>query len=105
MPTITLLTTGSHLSLEPADGPRSRSLLPLLEGGEIPASAIYSESLSPRYHFGWSELYSLSEERYRFIRAPRDELYDLAQDARELQSIASARPQVRHRDAERARRR
>lgn len=94
VPTINLLTTGTHLALEPADGPRSRSLLPLLDGDEIPTAAIYSESLSPRYHFGWSELYSLSEERYRFIRAPKDELYDLAQDAREVQSIAGARPQV-----------
>ena len=33
--------------------------------------------------------------RYRFIRAPKDELYDLAQDAKELTSIAADRPQVR----------
>jgi tetratricopeptide (TPR) repeat protein len=74
-----------------------RSLLPLLEGsGTIKAANIYSEALSPRYHFGWSELYALSDDRYRFIRAPRDELYDLTQDAKELTSIAADRPQVRN---------
>jgi tetratricopeptide (TPR) repeat protein len=40
-------------------------------------------------------LYALSDDRYRFIRAPQDELYDLAQDPKELSSIADARPQVR----------
>ena len=76
---------------------RGRSLLPLLEGtGDIAAANIYSESLSPRYHFGWSELYALSDERYRLIRAPTDELYDLAQDAKELRSIADERSQVRN---------
>jgi choline-sulfatase len=75
---------------------RGRSLLHLLEGsGDIAPTNIYSEALSPRYHFGWSELYALSDERYRFIRAPKDELYDLAQDAKELKSIAEERPQVR----------
>jgi arylsulfatase A-like enzyme/predicted Zn-dependent protease len=86
--------------LEPATTGRpelsGRSLLPLLTGaGGIAAANIYSESLSPRYHFGWSELYALSDERYRLIRAPADELYDLAQDAGERTSIAADRPQVR----------
>ena len=73
-----------------------RSLVPVLTGtGDLAAGSIYSESLSPRYHFGWSELYALSDDRYRLIRAPKDELYDLAQDPRELTSLAANRPQVR----------
>ncbi len=73
-----------------------RSLRPVLEGsGPLAAATIYSESLSPRYHFGWSELYALSDERYRLIRAPRDELYDIEQDPGEARSIAAGRPQVR----------
>lgn len=72
-----------------------RSLLPVLEGtGSLPDASIYSESLSPRYHFGWSELYALTEDRYRLVRAPRDELYDLAQDPGEQQSLVDERPQV-----------
>jgi len=80
---------------------RGRSLLPVLFGaGPLAAATIYAESLSPRYHFGWSELYALSDDRYRLIRAPRDELYDLSQDPREKNSVAADRPHVR--DAMRA---
>ena len=87
------------LELSGADGATSRhgrSLVPALTGtGALPAASIYSESLSPRYHFGWSELYALSDDRYRLIRAPKDELYDLEQDPKELKSIAGERAQVR----------
>jgi len=73
-----------------------RSLLPVLFGsGPLPGATIYAESLSPRYHFGWSELYALSDDRYRLIRAPLDELYDLSQDPHEKTSVAANRPQVR----------
>ncbi|MDQ3068954.1 MAG: sulfatase-like hydrolase/transferase [Acidobacteriota bacterium] len=74
---------------------KGRSLLPVLRGtGALTEASIYSESLSPRYHFGWSELYALSDDRYRLIRAPRDELYDIAQDPRETRSIAAERTQA-----------
>ena len=50
---------------------RSRSL-PLLDGGTIQEQGLYAEALLPsRYHFGWSELYSLTDTQYSFIRAPR----------------------------------
>jgi tetratricopeptide (TPR) repeat protein len=75
---------------------RGRSLRPLLEGtGTLPETGIYSEALYSRYHFGWSELYGLTDARYRFIRAPRDELYDIARDPKETASIVTERPQVR----------
>jgi arylsulfatase A-like enzyme len=75
---------------------RGRSLRPLLEGtGTIADTGIYAEALTSRYHFGWSELYSLTDTRYRFIRAPHDELYDLQNDPRESASLTGERPQVR----------
>ena len=56
---------------------RGRSLKPVLEGtGTLPPPTVYSEALYARYHFGWSELTSLTDERYRYIKAPREELYD-----------------------------
>jgi arylsulfatase A-like enzyme/Flp pilus assembly protein TadD len=80
---------------KPADL-RGRSLRPLLEGtGTLPDTGIYSEALYSRYHFGWSELYALTDARYRLIRAPRDELFDLQRDPNESASIAAERPQVR----------
>lgn len=91
MPTLmTLSAAGDDTSRH------GRSLLPVLRRtGQLEAAPIYSESLSPRYHFGWSELYALSDDRYRFIRAPKDELYDLGLDPKELTSIAADREQVR----------
>ena len=75
---------------------RGRSLGPLLDGtGTIKETGIYAEALYSRYHFGWSELYSLTDARYRLIRAPRDELYDLQTDPREQSSVAAGRPLIR----------
>ncbi len=75
---------------------RGRSLKPLLEGtGSLPEQAIYSEALYARYHFGWSELTSLTDDRFRYIRAPREELYDLERDPHERDNIAADRQQAR----------
>ena len=72
-----------------------RSLLPALDGAtDLPPASIYAEAMSPRYHFGWSELYALTDDRYRLIRAPRDELFDLAVDPLETRSIVDERAQV-----------
>ncbi|HYT69532.1 MAG TPA: sulfatase-like hydrolase/transferase [Vicinamibacterales bacterium] len=94
---IDLATTLMDLvtSAKPAEL-RGRSLKPLLEGtGTVADQGIYAEALYSRYHFGWSELYSLTDPRYRLIRAPRDELFDLERDPKETSSVAAERPQVR----------
>jgi choline-sulfatase len=75
----------------------SRSLWPVINGAEPSALreiGIYSESLYARYHFGWSELQALTDARYRYIKAPRSELYDLSTDVREQRNIAAERPQA-----------
>ncbi len=75
---------------------KGRSLKPLIDGtGSVADTGIYAEALYSRYHFGWSELYSLTDARYRLIRAPRDELFDLERDPTESTSVAADRPQVR----------
>ncbi len=73
-------------------GLRGRDLTPLLTGtGAIEPQGIYAEALYARYHFGWSELTSLTDERYRFIKAPREELYDLERDPDERANIVDER--------------
>src|SRR5262249_15192329 len=75
---------------------RGRSLKPLLDGADhLPPAPVYSEALYARYHFGWSELTALTDERYRYIKAPREELFDLPHDAREQSNLAAERPQPR----------
>ncbi|MBI2222421.1 MAG: sulfatase-like hydrolase/transferase [Acidobacteria bacterium] len=94
-PTLLDLGSAGAAGSQPRDALPGRSLVPILDGtGAIAETSLYAESLSPRYHFGWSELYALTDGRYRLIRAPRDELYDIAQDPAERHSIAGDRPQV-----------
>ncbi len=63
------------------------SLLPLARGEHLNLVA-HSESWYPRYHYGWSDLQSLQDGRFKYIRAPRPELYDLSSDPGELQDLA-----------------
>jgi choline-sulfatase len=74
-----------------AEGLDGVSLRPAFSGGALPARRVYSETFYPRYHFGWSELTAVTEGRFRFIRAPRPELYDLQDDAGEKRNVANER--------------
>lgn len=77
-------------------GLRGRSLRPILENAKavLPEQAFYAEALYARFHFGWSELYALTDTRFRYIKAPREELYDLATDPRERENVAVGRAQT-----------
>lgn len=55
---------------------------------------IYSETMLPRIHFGWSELRSLVDARHHFIDAPRVELYDITLDGYERDNIAAKERRV-----------
>jgi arylsulfatase A-like enzyme/cytochrome c-type biogenesis protein CcmH/NrfG len=60
---------------------RGESLKPLLEGtGRLRERPVYAEALYAHYHFGWGQLTAISDGRYKYVRAPREELYDLAAD-------------------------
>ncbi|HEY2090883.1 MAG TPA: sulfatase-like hydrolase/transferase [Thermoanaerobaculia bacterium] len=48
---------------------------------------IYSETLYGRIHLGWSDLYSLTDHQFEFIKAPRSELYDVVRDPGERKNI------------------
>jgi arylsulfatase A-like enzyme/Flp pilus assembly protein TadD len=74
---------------------RGRDLSVALFGrGSLAPQGMYAEALYPRYHFGWSELLSLTDDRYRYIKAPREELYDLERDPGERTNIAGERRQA-----------
>jgi arylsulfatase A-like enzyme/Tfp pilus assembly protein PilF len=67
---------------------QGRSFLPLLARSTEDAERFaYSETYYPRFHYGWSELKSLRTSGYKFIQAPRPELYDLVKDPREQVNI------------------
>ncbi len=60
--------------------------------GEAPAAepVTYAESLVPLLHFGWSDLRVLREGRWKYIQAPRPELFDLATDPGERANLLEA---------------
>ncbi|MGH9337180.1 MAG: tetratricopeptide repeat protein, partial [Vicinamibacteria bacterium] len=56
-------------------------------------------ALIPLLHFGWSDLRSLREGRWKYIAAPRPELYDLKNDPsekRNLVNTASSKAEALH---------
>ena len=67
------------------------SLRGAIAAGQSESRVVYSETLYPRYHFGWSELYAATDSRFRFIRAPKPELYDISKDPGERQNLAGDR--------------
>ena len=50
----------------------------------------YAETYYPRFHYDWSELVAVETERWKFVRAPRPELYDVRQDPKELHDVSAA---------------
>jgi arylsulfatase A-like enzyme len=65
------------------------SLVPTLTGGGLPNRAIYAESLYAA-HFGWGPLRMIRDVEFKFIDAPRPELYDLDRDPDEHHNIGDA---------------
>ena len=71
------------------------SLVPLLRGEsrrEVPVSV--AESWYPRLHFGWSELRSARVGEWKYIEAPKPELYDLRVDRAERRNMVHERASV-----------
>ncbi|HJS59707.1 MAG TPA: sulfatase-like hydrolase/transferase [Vicinamibacteria bacterium] len=65
------------------------SLMPLARGERLALKAV-AESWYPRFHYGWSELVTIQDERFKLIRAPRPELYDVQRDPGERSDLAAA---------------
>jgi arylsulfatase A-like enzyme/Tfp pilus assembly protein PilF len=76
----------ADLAIEGMDG---RTLRAALASGRAESKPVYSETLYPFYHFGWSDLYAATDERFSYIRAPRPELYDLVADPRQAKNLAA----------------
>ncbi|MCA1650579.1 MAG: sulfatase-like hydrolase/transferase, partial [Acidobacteria bacterium] len=64
-----------------------------IRGGRDPRLEVYSESMYPR-RFGWAPLGSLRADRYKVIKAPRPELYDLVNDPGEERNVLAEHPTV-----------
>jgi arylsulfatase A-like enzyme/Flp pilus assembly protein TadD len=63
------------------------SLLPYIGGKEKQDLSTYIESYYPRENCGWSELVGLIDGAWKYIRAPKPELYNLSLDPREEKNL------------------
>jgi arylsulfatase A-like enzyme/predicted Zn-dependent protease len=74
---------------------QGHSLLPAFSGRRRKAPApAYSETYYPRFHYGWSDLKSVQDERYKIILAPVPELYDVVADPREEKNLVYLEKEV-----------
>jgi len=91
---IDLVPTILDLAKAPgASGLRGRSLTPLFNGGTIPETSVYAESLYGEYRFGWAPVFSLIDGNYQLVSSgTRDELFDLAVPAGERRDLAGEKP-------------
>jgi len=94
--TIDVLPTVLDLvGVEAPDPLHGESLVPLMLDPEASAPRYaYSESMSVHLQYGWSALYSVRTTDHKFIDAPREELYDLAQDPSESENLLRREPEV-----------
>jgi arylsulfatase A-like enzyme/Tfp pilus assembly protein PilF len=70
-----------------------RSLATALRGEPIDEEPTFAESLTPLVHFGWSDLRAVRDGRWKYILAPRPELYDLVEDPGERRNLIDREPQ------------
>ena len=54
----------------------------------------YSETWYPQLHFGWSRLRALRVGEWKYVDAPKPELYDLRSDRGELRNVIDERTSV-----------
>jgi choline-sulfatase len=92
---IDLVPTILDLAGTPAAAPRGlpgHSLVPAMATPDKadPQVVSYSETLFPRLHFGWSDLRAVRMGGWKYIQAPRPELYDLTKDPGERNNLFAA---------------
>lgn len=65
-----------------------RSLAPLVRGGSLSAVESYAETFFPLDGFGWSPLFAIESDAWKYIEAPREELYATQVDPLETRNLA-----------------
>ena len=64
-------------------------LQPLLNGGSAPTRPLYAESFAPFLDFGWSPLRAVRAEGWKYIAAPKPELYEVRRDGEESNNLVA----------------
>jgi choline-sulfatase len=90
-------TIATMAGLDRFDGdgrPLPTSGLPAPASGLRPPTSrvLYAESFAPLLDFGWSPLRTIRSGGWKYIAAPKAELYDLTRDPGETRNLAAAEP-------------
>jgi arylsulfatase A-like enzyme/Tfp pilus assembly protein PilF len=83
------------LSLVGIDSPDEidgRSIVPLLDGDNLPRKVCYLESLYPHLAYKWSPLRGVRFGEWKYILAPEEELYNLMDDPTESRNLSAGNP-------------
>jgi len=90
-----LPTVLDYLQIEIPPQVTGESLRPMIESGSGPRQRFaFLESRYSFLHYNWAPLTSLVGQRYKYIKAPKPELYDLTKDPLELDNIAEKEPKT-----------
>ena len=91
-----LPTVTEFLNLAPNPAAQGVSLWPLIQRGQpLPGKGsnyAYIETLYPKTYMNWSELRGMRTDRWKFILAPKPELYDLEKDSGEKENVIARHP-------------
>lgn len=60
---------------------------------QLDARPAYSESLTPLFNHGWSDLRAARDQAGRYVRAPRQEVYDTSRDPGEVDNLFPSSPE------------
>jgi arylsulfatase A-like enzyme/tetratricopeptide (TPR) repeat protein len=82
--------------LEPPAAGGAVSWLALARAGEPSARRVYSETVYPRLHYGWSDLASVVELPFHLIDGPDLELFRLDDDPRETRNLRDGERRTLH---------
>jgi choline-sulfatase len=80
-------------SLTRTQAPAGLRGVPLLQAAAQPRR-VFSETMYPRLHLGWSDLRSLADATHHFIDAPKPELYDMRSDPGEKTNVLADQRRV-----------
>jgi len=87
LPTVLELVGGKGLAES-----QGTSLVPSFKSKEVPTTYSYAETLFPKLNMGWAEMRAIRTNRWKYIRAPKPELYDLVQDPGETSNVIASHP-------------
>jgi arylsulfatase A-like enzyme/Flp pilus assembly protein TadD len=80
------------LGIEPPESVQGETLVPLMFGNRETDRAVYEESRYGAEMFGWARLRALEKDGWKYVDAPRPELYDLSKDPGELVNLFDKEP-------------